>query len=103
VSRLGLKPLRLSLLQAEEPLRLKPSVRVFEAFSSFDYTASFVAPPYDLANPFSHPFIDISHGAGHAEFEVAQPSPQDRIDLDYDARNASTASLRITGSVGHRF
>ena len=51
-----------------------------------------MAAPHNLADSFSHPLVGISHGTGHAEFEVAKPSFQDRIDLDYDVRNAATAS-----------
>jgi len=89
---LGLNPFRLSFLQAEEPLRFKPSVRVFDSFPSLYYAASLVTAPHNLTNPISHPLVGISHGARHAVFEVAKPSLQDRIDLEYDVRDAPAAS-----------
>ena len=51
-----------------------------------------MAAPHNLTNSFADPLVGISHGTGHAEFEVAKPSFEDRIDLDYDVRNAATAS-----------
>ena len=47
---------------------------------------------HNLTNSFSDPLVGISHGTGHAEFEVPEPSFEDRIDLDDDVRNAATAS-----------
>jgi hypothetical protein len=93
VARWGLNPLRLSRPQAEQPLRLKPVVRVLGPFSPFGHASSLLATAQDVANASTHPFVGIQQGTGRAVFEVPKPSLEDRIDFHGNVLDAPATSM----------